>query len=331
MAPYLVALVLFWLSPNPSPSGEFAEYPGLTSMQFRVIMGLGAIPAAIVLWLTVSDHRMAEPEGSHIESEAIQTSSGGVEASGEAHEVPGSAPIHEALTHPVYFRLLIGTGGTWFLYDVAFYGTSIFLPQILDAIFETHSTDPDSPGHALTTAAWQAVLVTAVGVPGCIAAISLIDPPRGPRWILVAGFSTMAIAFSLLALAFTYEATSNKLLVILLFAFVSFAMNFGPNVGTYVLPTQAYPAEVRSTFHGLSAGAGKLGAVVGTFIYEPISLKYGLPAVMWTQAGLSVLAVLLSVSFLPLDSTLQDAGEHDEEVDADSGHRGGDLGEPLLA
>eukprot|EP01051_Picozoa_sp_SAG22_P015289 SAG22_NODE_1975_length_3221_cov_2.215247_1_plen_85_part_00 len=53
--------------------------------------------------------------------------------------------------------------------------------------------------------------------------------------------------------------------------------------------------QVRSTFHGLSAGSGKVGAVVGTFIYAPLSDAYGIATVMWLQCVLSLLAVVLSV------------------------------------
>ena len=30
---------------------------------------------------------------------------------------------------------LLGTGGGWFLYDISFYGSSIFTPQIMQALF----------------------------------------------------------------------------------------------------------------------------------------------------------------------------------------------------
>ena len=59
---------------------------------------------------------------------------------------------------------------------------------------------------------------------------------------------------------------------------------------------------VRSTFHGLSAGSGKVGAVVGTFISEPIAESYGIPAVMWLQCALSVLGVAISFYFIADDS-----------------------------
>ena len=42
----------------------------------------------------------------------------------------------------------------------------------------------------------------------------------------------------------------------------------GVNVSTYVLPTEAYPVEVRSTFFGLSAAMGKVGALLGTYAFQ---------------------------------------------------------------
>ena len=40
------------------------------------------------------------------------------------------------LNHPEYWATLLGTGGTWFLYDISYYGTAIFMPQILKTICE---------------------------------------------------------------------------------------------------------------------------------------------------------------------------------------------------
>ena len=60
----------------------------------------------------------------------------------------------------------------------------------------------------------------------------------------------------------------------------------------------------------MSAGAGKIGAVVGTFIYQPIADYFGLPAVMWTQAVICLLAVIISIQFLPNDSQLAGTEAH---------------------
>jgi MFS family permease len=60
MTPYLVALALFAIHGDASSTAQGGEggvvvsfFGGITSMQFRFIMGLGALPAAINLWLTM--------------------------------------------------------------------------------------------------------------------------------------------------------------------------------------------------------------------------------------------------------------------------------------
>ena len=45
-----------------------------------------------------------------------------------------------------------------------------------------------------------------------------------------------------------------------------FALNWGVNVSTYVLPTEAFPSEIRSSFFGVSAAMAKFGALLGTTI-----------------------------------------------------------------
>ncbi|KAL2520029.1 putative inorganic phosphate transporter 1-7 [Forsythia ovata] len=44
-----------------------------------------------------------------------------------------------------------------------------------------------------------------------------------------------------------------------------FFANFGPNSTTFVVPAEIFPARFRSTCHGISAAAGKAGAIVGAF------------------------------------------------------------------
>ena len=47
------------------------------------------------------------------------------------------------------------------------------------------------------------------------------------------------------------------------YALSFFFSNLGPNTTTYVLSAETFPTEIRATCHGLSAAAGKLGAVIG--------------------------------------------------------------------
>lgn len=39
--------------------------------------------------------------------------------------------------------------------------------------------------------------------------------------------------------------------------------NFGPNTTTFIVPAELFPARFRSTCHGISGAAGKVGAIIG--------------------------------------------------------------------
>jgi hypothetical protein len=49
-----------------------------------------------------------------------------------------------------------------------------------------------------------------------------------------------------------------------------------------------------------AAGSGKLGAVLGTFIFAPIADSYGLGAVVALQAALSLVAALITATCIPV-------------------------------
>jgi len=88
-----------------------------------------------------------------------------------------------------------------------------------------------------------------------------------------------------------------------IFSFLLFALGFGPNVTTYILPTQTFPPSTRSTFHGISAGFGKLGAIGGGILYPYfLSRHLTLAHIMFFQAGIAFLGFIVSHVFLPDDS-----------------------------
>lgn len=256
MAPYAVAWVLL----------QIPAFDGVTSLQFRLLLGLGALPAFLVLWATL---KQPAPAPSTAAAVAAKPS-----------------PLEVARAHPEHFVTLIGTAGTWFLYDISFYGTAIFTPQILKSIFGSQES--------LDDLCWQSLIVSGMGVPGCLLGISQLKS-RGARWLNIWGFILMAALFAALAICYNVDEKGLSSLKFAIFCFLTFSFNYGPNPATYVLPAEAFPVEVRTTFHGLSAAAGKIGAVVGTFIYTPIANASGFASVMWLQFALSVLGAIVSV------------------------------------
>jgi len=56
--------------------------------------------------------------------------------------------------------------------------------------------------------------------------------------------------------------SSGQKAFVFLYCLTNFFQNFGPNTTTFVIPGEVFPTRYRSTAHGISAGSGKLGAVV---------------------------------------------------------------------
>ena len=87
----------------------------------------------------------------------------------------------------------------------------------------------------------------------------------GRKTIQVLGFTMMALMFLLLGLV--PGVTTDVVPFLLLYGVSYFFTEFGPNTTTFIYPAELFPTEVRTTGHGISAGAGKLGAFAGAFLF----------------------------------------------------------------
>ncbi len=69
---------------------------------------------------------------------------------------------------------------------------------------------------------------------------------------------------------------------------------FGPNMTTFVLPSELYPVDMRTTGHGISAGIGKLGAFIGVFLFPVLQTSLGLRGTLLLTAGVAVAGFALT-------------------------------------
>jgi MFS transporter, PHS family, inorganic phosphate transporter len=60
-----------------------------------------------------------------------------------------------------------------------------------------------------------------------------------------------------------------------------------------------FSPECRSTFNGLSAAAGKLGALTGASLFEPAANRLGDSSVMLLCAAIALLALIITKLFVP--------------------------------
>jgi MFS family permease len=284
---------------------------------WRILLALGAIPGLAVFYLRRQIHetpRFAMAGGAAEEAEAAVTAAAGGKASAApaaesaARNPQGMLAGFAVLLRSRRMRLwLIGTAGCWALLDFCYYGNSISTPEILKLLNPAASL--------LHNTLIQLAIFAVFAVPGYVVAILLLDK-TGRRRIQVLGFAMMGLMFLLIGLIPGVIASAAPF--ILLYGVSYFFTQFGPNTTTFIYPAELFPVEVRTTGHGLSAGAGKLGAFAGAFAF-PVMLASSLGIrLAEIVAGVVALAGLaLTVALLPetKDKSLEQLTEEAHRTD----------------
>lgn len=268
------------------------------NLTWRLLLGLGAIPAMAVVWL-----QRGLPESTRFTA-----------ARAAAPAARTSAPrtgLKELLTSRRFLTLLAGTAGCWFLLDYAYYGNTISTPQIVSLI-SPHASD------SATIAIELAIFVVAA-LPGYILAITKMDR-IGHRRLQLIGFVMMGVCFAVIGLV--PGMTTMVIPFLLAYGVSYFFSEFGPNVTTFVLPGEVFPASVRATGHGIAAGTGKLGAFIGVFLFPILQHSLGLRGTLLLTGGISVLGALLTLVLPePAGRSLEEvSGDTEVEEAADSEH-----------
>lgn len=262
-----------------------------SSWSWRIMLGLGAIPALAVISLRrklpESPRYMAQVKGQAKKAARHLRAIGGLEVVNITDDIQSHGTLKTFLTDPRYMRLLLGTAGSWFLFDYAYYGNSISLPWVLKALAPHSST--------VTAMAWSLIIFTLAALPGYILSFAMIDR-IGHRRLQIVGFLMMGLSF--IAIGLIPGLTTMAMPFLLLFGVSYFFAEFGPNTTTFVLAAELYPTYVRTTGHGISAGVAKIGAFIGVFVFPLLTQRVGLHGTL-LLTGVFSLSGLLLTTILP--------------------------------
>jgi MFS family permease len=164
---------------------------------WRLMLALGAVPALATFYLRRQigeTPRFAlmmqgdEQAASHAVQQAISngTASASKTTSKKAHK-----SWDHLLLRPRFLLWLIGTAGTWFLLDIAYYGTTISSPLVLRTL---------NPKSALITDMLYTLGIFVIAAfPGYLVSVFTIDR-LGRKFIQWFGFGMMALAYGVLAI-----------------------------------------------------------------------------------------------------------------------------------
>lgn len=278
---------------------------------WRIQMGVALIPAAATLW-----PRLTMPEGKkYLESQALNDSRSTLASEnslkkGGEKEVGSDTDVAPPMVEPtankakfntffVYFsewrhlKILIGTASTWFLLDIAFYGTNLNQSAILASI--GFSTGKNEYHTLMKNAIGNLIIAVAGYVPGYFFTIAFIEI-LGRKWIQIQGFLVSAMMFAIIAGGYHKIGTAGRFVCL---AIAQFFLNFGPNATTFIVPAEVFPARVKGFAHGLSAAIGKLGAILAALLFNYLSTTIGLQKVLWIFFACLILGAISTFIFLP--------------------------------
>lgn len=257
---------------------------------WRVIIGFGAVPGCIALYyrLTIPETPRYTFDVARDVEKAGEDTKAYMQGKAEGHpdEITRINAIQHADTHLdipkaswadfyghysqwKYGKVLLGTAGSWFFLDIAFYGLGLNNTVILTAIHFVKGENVYKIFH--NAAVGNLIIVCAGSIPGYWVTVALVDTV-GRKPIQLMGFAMLTILFVIIGFAYQKLLKHNGALLAL-YVLAQFFFNFGPNATTFIVPGECFPTRYRSTSHGLSAASGKVGAIVAQVVFGPLRNK----------------------------------------------------------
>ncbi len=266
-------------------------------LSWRILLGFGAVPGIIL-----AINRSSRRKSIYIDHTTRISSEKNI--NDEEYNDPGSsgfkptdigAPntnILDAIRREKdLFRKLAGTAGCWFLFDVLYYGNTLFQPIVLEAVFGGSETTSKT--------ARDAAIIALLALPGYFISVAVIGY-QSPRFIQIQGFLVMTVLYGAIGMSF-YSLSSQHTLLLVLYGASFFFSDYGPNTTTFMLPSMTFSPSCRSTLNGVSAASGKLGAFLGATMFEPAAKAYGDNTVMLICSALSLVGMLMTILFVRSD------------------------------
>ncbi|RAL61624.1 hypothetical protein DID88_009661 [Monilinia fructigena] len=186
-------------------------------------------------------------------------------------------------------KILLGTAGSWFLLDVAWYGLSLNNPVILTAI--GYSTGSTVYKTLLNTAIGNLIIVCAGSIPGYWVTVATVDI-IGRKPIQLMGFIILTIVF--IGMGFGYHKLSGHGLLGL-YVVAQFFFNFGPNTTTFIVPGECFPTATALPLTDSPQAWEKIGSIIGQAAIAPLRVRGATSksASPWLNHVLQIYAVFM--------------------------------------
>jgi len=218
----------------PVPTDPASPGAGLPSVDraWRIVVGFGCIPAIISLY-----YRLTTTETPRYTANLMRAKLEDLEntASPTENETTPKACWWDFLKHFGKWKngkVLLGTAGSWFFLDIAFYGLGLNNSIILQAIGYANHRDDNTYKILHEIAVGNVIIQFCGSLPGYYVAVGLIDI-IGRKTMQIGSFLLLTIMFLIIGCCYDdLYAQESKASFITLFVLCQFFMNFGANTTT---------------------------------------------------------------------------------------------------
>ena len=161
-------------------------------------------------------------------------------------------------------KILIGTAGSWFLLDIAYYGLGLNNSVILATI--GYAGQKNVYHNLYNTCVGNIIITCAGAIPGYWFSVATLDIV-GRKTIQLFGFTLLTAIFCIIGFGY-HKIGDHGLLA--MYVLAQLFSNWGPNTTTFIVPGEVFPTRYRSTAHGFSAASGKVGAIIAQCVLGPL-------------------------------------------------------------
>jgi len=200
-----------------------------SDLAWRLLLGLGSLPG-LVLIVTRIQHRRKEAnqithkitqgnieEVPSNDTDNLSNFNTTMQRERSQVRLPATSLLDLIWNEPNLLRKIVGTAGCWLLFDILFYGNTLFQPVVLSAAFgesETiHATLRDS------------IFISLMALPGYFMSVVMVGR-QSPKRIQFQGFLCMAALYMAIGLKFD---ELNRISLLGLYGLTFFFSNYGPN------------------------------------------------------------------------------------------------------
>lgn len=187
---------------------------------------------------------------------------------------------------------VIFSGIPWAFEGVGVYGVGVFLPVLVMAL-------GIAPSHSegMSKVVGSIELTTIINffiLPGFVLGLLMVRRCSHVRmlWLGFIGFSA-GVALVLAAYLLRWPVWIS----ILGFVIFEVALNAGPHLITFILPTQIYPVAERGAGSGIAAMLGKVGAIAGVFLMPVLLKAGGITLILEFCIAVGVLGALITIIY----------------------------------